>query len=57
MEPTELFWTDKITGAVARGWCAPENSSKVMDEELAMAIVAEVVNAIQPLLAREGEGQ
>ena len=32
----------EITEAVARGWCSPENSHKVMDEQLAMAIVDEV---------------
>lgn len=31
-----------ITEAVARGWCADENSHKVMDVDLALAIVSEV---------------
>jgi hypothetical protein len=35
-----------IVGAVARGWCAPENANKVMDSDLAYAIVREVVSAI-----------
>lgn len=33
---------EDILGAVARGWCAPENASKVMDEKLAFAIAREV---------------
>lgn len=33
---------EAIVGAVARGWCAPANENKIMDEELAYAIVAEV---------------
>jgi len=32
----------QITEAVARGWCHPDNEFKIMDEELAMAIVDEV---------------
>ncbi len=34
-------WTD-ICGAVARGWCHPENARKEMDSELALAIADEV---------------
>jgi len=32
----------ELLGAVARGWCAPENAHKVMDADLALAIAAEV---------------
>lgn len=31
-----------IEGAIARGWCHPENRSKVMDVELAKAIAEEI---------------
>ena len=41
---------EAIVGAVARGWCAPANANKIMDEELAYAIVAEV----EKLLASGG---
>jgi hypothetical protein len=34
---------DKIRGAVARGWCSPENSHKEMDSTLAEAISQEVL--------------
>lgn len=33
---------EAIVGAVARGWCAPENAHKVMDSDLAYAIAREV---------------
>lgn len=33
---------EEIRGAVARGWCHPSNAKKVLDSELAEAIVAEV---------------
>jgi hypothetical protein len=33
-----------IQGAVARGWCYPENEQKVMDTDLANAIACEVLN-------------
>lgn len=35
-----------ILGAVARGWCHPVNAKKVMDEDLAIAIAAEVHDLI-----------
>ena len=44
-EPTDL---ELLTGAVARGWCHPENISKEMDTDLAEAIIDEVL----PLLVR-----
>lgn len=34
---------EDIAGAVARGWCHPDNAYKVMDEKLAVAIIDEVV--------------
>src|SRR5690606_31657206 len=37
---------DTIRAAVARGWCAPQNSHKVMDPDLAEAIAQEVLAAI-----------
>lgn len=33
---------DDIRGSVARGWCQPETSSKVMDPDLAEAIAQQV---------------
>lgn len=33
---------EKILGAVARGWCYPENENKEMDVDLATAIANEV---------------
>lgn len=33
----------EITEAVARGWCSPKNEHKVMDSDLAYAIVEEIV--------------
>lgn len=33
----------KVVEAVARGWCHDENANKVMDTELANAIVEEVM--------------
>lgn len=34
---------DELTGAVARGWCHPDNAEKVMDVKLAEAIIDEVL--------------
>lgn len=33
---------EEVCGAVARGWCAPENAHKEMDIDLATAIAKEV---------------
>ena len=33
---------EEILGAVARGWCHPDNSGKTMDEALAVAIAHEI---------------
>ena len=42
-----------ILGAVARGWCSKENSRKVMDSELALAIADEVLKLYtQPARAK-----
>lgn len=32
----------EVRGAVARGWCAPANTSKEMDSDLAEAITQEI---------------
>ena len=39
---------EQIRQAVARGWCDPRNSHKIMDVDLATAIVAEVIKSISP---------
>lgn len=36
----------RVVEAVARGWCHDENADKVMDTELANAIVEEVMLAL-----------
>lgn len=41
---------DEIAGAVARGWCSPENEAKEMDADLAQAISEEVFKYVQPKL-------
>lgn len=41
-EPTTKEWHEQIAGAVARGWCSEKNSRKTMDNDLIVAIVAEV---------------
>jgi hypothetical protein len=46
MNTTKPELPEYIVGAVARGWCTPENSHKTMDSDLAYAIVREVVSAI-----------
>jgi len=33
---------EDILGAVARGWCHPENENKKMDSDLALAIADEI---------------
>jgi transcription elongation factor Elf1 len=37
---------EDIRGAVARGWCHPDNGHKIMDVDLANAITAEIVAMI-----------
>ena len=38
---------DEIRGAIARGWCSPENSHKEMDSTLAEAISEEVLKLLE----------
>lgn len=38
----------EVRGAVARGWCSPENTHKVMDADLADAISREVWDMLNP---------
>lgn len=40
---------DQLRQAVARGWCHEKNADKVVDPDLAEAIVAEVVKALAPM--------
>jgi hypothetical protein len=42
LQPMDHPTIEEIRGAVARGWCAPVNSHKEMDAELASAIANEV---------------
>ena len=37
---------NEIIGAIARGWCSPENSHKEMDTTLGEAIADEVMKVI-----------
>jgi hypothetical protein len=48
-----------VRGAVARGWCSPENAHKEMDVHLAEAIAQEVCAAINTdaIAALVGAGQ
>jgi hypothetical protein len=39
---------EDLRGAVARGWCHPLNSTKIMDSDLAEAIAKEVWNLLNP---------
>jgi hypothetical protein len=45
---------DAIVGAIARGWCSPANSRKVMDDELVYAIADEVEAALATRCRAEG---
>ena len=38
---------EQLNGAIARGWCHSENSSKVMDPDLASAIYDEIVSLLR----------
>ena len=49
-EARAALTTDAIRGAVARGWCHPENEQKVMDEKLALAVADEVEKLIRAAL-------
>ena len=52
---------EDLAGAVARGWCAPNNWHKIMDVDLAYAIVDEVEAQIKrderPLLGLAMTGE
>jgi len=45
--PGDRITLEGLRGAVARGWCAPENAEKEMDPDLAEAIVREVYDLLQ----------
>lgn len=38
---------ERVTGAVARGWCHDKNSMKEMDSDLAEAIIEEVLSLLE----------
>ena len=42
----------EIAGAVARGWCSPNNSHKEMDSELAYAITVQVAALLDSARAK-----
>ena len=44
---------EEIAGAVARGWCAPENAQKEMDSDLAYAVTREIEALLQALATSE----
>jgi len=46
-EPATKEWHEQIVGAVARGWCSPENAHKTMDSVLAMAITKEIETLVK----------
>ena len=48
--PAPAVPASQILGAVARGWCHPENSAKAMDSDLALAIAAEIAALLAALL-------
>ena len=37
-----------VTQAIARGWCSPKNSHKILDVDLAVAIADEIMAALTP---------
>lgn len=48
LRPAQTPMTDEeLLGAIARGWCSPENEAKEMDSDLAFAIAKEVRSAIE----------
>lgn len=42
---------EQVTEAVAQGWCVEPNTHKVMDVELATAIIDKVVAKVEPMMA------
>lgn len=38
---------EKLLGAIARGYCHPKNSSKVLDVDLCTAIAQEIVDLLK----------
>jgi hypothetical protein len=57
--PTEPKEWEEVLGAVARGWCHPENHEKVMDSDLAIAIAKElmpIVSEARRLAIQEAVG-
>ena len=44
---------EEIIGAVARGWCDPKNSHKIMDPDLAFAISTEVMKVLETNIVAE----
>jgi hypothetical protein len=45
----------QVAEAVARGWCHEKNADKVMDVDLADAIIAEVVKSFTPTQHPHGD--
>ena len=37
-----------VIQAIARGWCSPKNSHKILDVDLAVAIADEIMAALTP---------
>ena len=44
---------DELLQAIARGWTHPKNINKVMDEDLVVAIAAEVQRLFAAMLVKE----
>ena len=53
MKFNDTVLLERIRGAVARGWCSSENSSKIIDIELAEAISFEVFKELPELMEVE----
>ncbi len=51
MERTEENLRSVLRGIVARGWCDAKNKHKVLDPDLAEAIVEELMESDEILLA------
>ena len=46
---------DDLMGAIARGWCTPDNAHKEMDADLAIAIAQEVHEYVKKVVLAERE--